>query len=283
MLSILTSCSLNPSQGIRNRYLGQEPPGLTPERFAPEIISDPYRNHGFPTFSPDGKEILWPILPPKIMYIKYENGIWTAPEVAAFSERNAQSPFYHCDGKSLFYQVSHEGGYGSLDIWYVTKSDTGWSRPFNVGPPVNTMRLESQPSLTESGTLYYSGTLEGSGFDRGIYRSRWTDGKYEQPELLPKPINTEYIDTYPFIAKDESYLLFCSSRPSVKEEHFRIYITFRDKDDSWSEPINLSEKLGIEQSRYPSVSPNGRFLFYQSDDDIYWVDSQILSTLKGVM
>jgi hypothetical protein len=40
-------------------YLGQKPPGTTPERFAPEIIPDHFFPHSRLIISPDGKRIYW--------------------------------------------------------------------------------------------------------------------------------------------------------------------------------------------------------------------------------
>ena len=39
-------------------YLGQNPPGLTPELYAPGIVSTEHHEFGI-TFSPDGKEIFF--------------------------------------------------------------------------------------------------------------------------------------------------------------------------------------------------------------------------------
>jgi len=208
-------------------YLGQTPPGDTPKVFAPDGLPGKDRLHGFPTISPDGKEIYWPVIPPKIMFMKFENHSWTSPSEAPFSESNCQAPFFSSDGNRIYYQVSRKDGYGSLDIWYVERVRNGWSEPKNLGKPVNSEKLESQPTLTKDGTIYFTGELEGAMYNRGLYRSRYVNGKYLTPELLGDGINTKYLEIYPFIAPDESYLLFCSTRPSMDEKDRRIYIAFR--------------------------------------------------------
>jgi hypothetical protein len=40
-------------------YLGQTPPGITPEIFAPGIISTKYRVYANVTFNPEVKEVYW--------------------------------------------------------------------------------------------------------------------------------------------------------------------------------------------------------------------------------
>ena len=141
------------------------------------------------------------------------------------------------------------------------------------------MTLQSQPCLAANGTLYYTGSLEGVGYDRGIYWSRLEDGKYQAPELLGGGINSEYIEYCPWIASEESYLLFASSRPST-EEKLHLHCSFRLPDGSWSEPRNIHQALGFErEARFPSLSPDGRWLFFVSGDSVYWVSVDVVLEL----
>lgn len=263
-------------------YLGQKPPGSKPEIFAPGVISGGFRFHGFPAFSPDGKEIWLSVIPPQIMLMKYENGKWSEPQPASFSDgHNITSANFSPDGQRMYYQSLRPGGLGSVDIWFVERSGSEWSEPKNLGAPVNSSKLEGQPSFTKDGTIYFCGELKGTVFDRGIYRSRYVNGKYQNPQLLPEQINTKYLDIYPFIAPDESYLLFCSTRFSLEERNRRIFISFRSKDDSWSEPINLNKKMNFDmQSAFPCISPDGKYLFFTGDGEIYWMDVKIIEELK---
>jgi len=285
IISLLVNCLYR--QNKPWEYLGQAPSGNIVEVFAPDVISGKYMLHGFPTFSPDGKEIYWPILPPKIMYMKYENNSWTSPMEAPFSENNSQAPCFSTDGKRIYYQVSRNDGYGSLDIWYVERVKGGWSEPKNLGIPVNSQKLESQPSFTKDGTIYFTGELNGAMANRGIYRARYVNGKYLTPKLLGDSINTKYLEIYPFISPDESYLLFCSTRPSMEEKDRRIYIVFRTNEGNWSKPINLNKQINFDyQSAFPYVSPDGKYLFFTSYDEIknksniFWISSAIIEQLR---
>ena len=58
----LNACNTNKQKatdtdflGLENRYLGQNPPGLTPEVFAPGIVSTAHHEWG-PFFTPDMKK-----------------------------------------------------------------------------------------------------------------------------------------------------------------------------------------------------------------------------------
>lgn len=262
-------------------YLGESPPGRVPEVFAAGRISGAgFRLHGSPVFSPDLRVVYWPVIPPTVMFMSFSNGSWSKAIPAPLPGRGVQAPAFSPDGRRLYYQCVMEGGRGGLDIWWTERTGDGWGEPVNAGPVLNSEGLESQPSVTADGTLYFTGTLEGVGFDRGIYRSRIIDGSYSAPELLGGGINSEYIDYCPWIAPDESYLLFASSRPNTDEVLY-LYVSFRGPDGSWSEPANIHPALGFDEpAGFPTVSPDGRFLFFLSRGKVYWVDAAGVMELR---
>ena len=112
----------------------------------------------------------------------------------------------------------------------------------------------------------------------GIARSRLVNGKYQDYEDLPSPINTDHPEMHPFIAPDESYLIFESGRLGM-DKGLRLYVTFRSKDDSWSDPQEIPVGMpgGI-----PFVSSDGKYLFFVGGrpGDIHWVDANIFKDLE---
>ncbi len=268
---------------LNGPYFGQKPPGTTPEIFAPGIISDAgYRLHGSPTFSFDGKEVYWVVVPPKILFSREENGIWHDPEELSFPGfRSVQAPFLSFDGNRLYFQAGSDQGLGSADIWYSEKTDKNWSQPVNLGLPVNSDKLDSQPSLSRNGTLYFTRYMEDSGFSRGVFYSEFINNRFARPSALPAFINTQYIDYTPFISHDEQFLLFSSSRPTLKESDLKLYVCFKDDRNEWAEPINLSERLGLtRRAKFPSISRDEKYLFYSSGNNIFWVDAGILCDIE---
>lgn len=264
-------------------YLDQPPPGMNPVPFAPGIFEDPdVRIHGFPAISPDGDEVAWPVIPPRIMTVRKVGSEWTAPAAASFSSGNIQAPVFSVAGNRIYFQKSDPGGYGSLDIWYVEKTANAWGKKVNLGRPPNSDRLESQPSLTRDGTIYFTGHLGGALMNRGIFRSRYREDRYEEPVPLPPLINSHWVDYTPFIAPDESFLLFSSSRPSPDEKDIRIHVSFRDENDLWTEPLNLSRVMGFDRPcRFPCLTPDGKYIIFLSGDGFYWVSAEILAKGRG--
>jgi hypothetical protein len=271
------------TESLSGPYFGQTPPDTIPQLFAPGIISDAgYRLHGVPAFSPDGCEVFWPAIPPKLMHMYLTDSGWSAPEEITFESRGVGFPVFSTDGRRMYFQAARADGEGSMDIWYLEKSEEGWSEPHNLGSPPNSESMESQPSLTESNDLVFTGKLEGVGLNRGIFYCKYEDGSFNKPVLLGESINTPAIEYTPFVSSGGDYLLFCSSRPSVKEADLKLYVSFRNGSGTWSPPKGVSQALGLERAaRFPAISADGKYLFYLSRGNIYWVSANIINTLRN--
>jgi hypothetical protein len=278
-------------QSLSGPYLGQEPPGESPALFAPGIIPVDGVQHCVPAISPDGRAVYWMTVtmesdPPQgtIWFTQEVDGYWQAPKIAPFSgEYNDHAPVFSSDGGRLYYSSSRPGGVGRFrNIWYVSKTDTGWSAPVNLGSPPNSEVGTSQATFTQDGTMYFVGRYEGTQWNTAIYRSQFADGKYQDPELLDTLIRSVHADVYPFIAPDERYLLFGSTRPGGNSTETDLYISYRDSSGAWCKPIHLDESINNGKTvSFSRVSHDGRFLFFNRFDDdgtdkFYWVDASVL-------
>lgn len=293
-----TPASMNAS--FMGDYLGQTPPGATPRVFAPGIVSTDHHEHSSPTFSPDGKEIYWSLWrrpdkgePQVIMFVKKENGQWTSPQVASFSGKYKDGgPVFSADGKKLYFYsrrpLATEKGEESAanHIWVVERTEKGWSEP-RIIDFINADGFPSvSPSVAGAGSLYFSGKMEGVRNQTGIYCTRWIDNRYSEPEVLGETVNSQNFDWSPFIARDESYLIFSSDRPGQRGNG-DLYISFRMDDGFWSEPGNMGNEVNTpRQERFPCVSPDGKFLFFtrsinDNHDDIFWVDAGMIEQLRA--
>ncbi len=53
---------------------------------------------------------------------------------------------------------------------------------------------------------------------------------------------------------------------------WNYYVSFRSKDDKWSELINLGKSVNSERSAAaPSISVDGKYFFFQASTKITWV------------
>lgn len=266
-------------------YLGQSKPGSTPEIFAPGIVSTQYGDFAG-TFSPDFTEFYFTrrggsLQFNTILVSKKIGNQWTAPKVAPFSGTYADlEPHITPDGKMLLFGSNRpfEGSGAPIDFheWYLEKTDSGWSEPILLGAPF-VDRFVMYPTVTNDGTIYFTGQ---EGFNYYIYLSRLVEGVYQEPEKLPVEINEMGVTAHPYIAPDESYLIFDAHASGDSKTH--LFISFRNNDGSWTRLKNMGAIINDgDNQAIASVSPDGEYFFFTKNADIYWMDAAIIQQLKS--
>ncbi len=265
------SATSTKTANLMGDYMGQTPPGSVPVVFAPGVISVEGKNDHTLSFSPDGQEVYFTRDPDGVtMFMRRENGLWTQPQVAPFHGREA---LFSPDGNRLFF---NDG-----DLWFVQSTADGWSEPYRLDAPVNSSEHDYYASMTRAGTLYFSRLVD----DRArIFRSPLVNGRYAEVEELGAPINDSSNNYHPFVAPDESYLIFNSMRTGGFGDP-DLYVSFRRANGSWTEPANLGASINSSDGDLcPVVSPDGKYLFFtryrDGAGDIYWVSSAVIDLLK---
>ncbi len=281
---------------LKGPYLGQKTPGMKAEIFALKILSTKKNECLFGFFN-SGTRILfsrtdpdfddWKNEPIYIMEIK--KGMWTKPRLSPYVGR----PWYLnlaplLPGRALYFALwGGDNGVANpknIDIWEVKGTTSGWSEPKKLPPPINSETIDTCPSVSPDGTLYFfSGRKGGKGRD-DIYMSRLINGKHGTVENPGSAINSVYNDIDPCIAPDDSYLIFCSRRPSGFGG-YDMYVSFHRKDGSWIPAVNLGKNINSHEYDWiPFISNDGKYLFFNSNRtgnyDIYWVDAKIIKDLK---
>ena len=269
----------NDSPTTEDHYFGLKPPGLTPEEFAPQVLSlDGLFAGG--TFSPDMKAFYFSKRDGEeraSFVIRYENNSWG--EVV---ETDIQWPLFSADGNTMYVEKE-----------YRKRTDDGWSAPTALGEFLD----EQAHGLTVSanGTFYFPFFKKEDNGQGNLGYSRLVNGKYEKPIKLGPEINTgEYI-AHPCIAPDESFLMWDVEREdNYGNSQPDIYISFKDENGSWGPAINMGDKINTpayEQS--PQLTPDGNYLFFTRADwatgqdgsrewvsKSYWVDAKIIEHLR---
>jgi len=254
-------------------YLGQKPPGLTPEVFLPGIVSTSTNWEHSLTCSADGCEIYFTRAGRErnqVMYARLENNAWSTPVETEFSRGfDSMEPHLTPNGQRLYFYSERSGSNGQPGegIWYVNRSTSGrWGEPrYFEGSSV---------SVARTGNQYF--------FDNQRNRlcvRHWSNGGYESAQLLEFGVNARPMD-HPVIAPDESYILFDSGHEDGTGST-DICVCFRKADGSWTEARSLGNPVDTAADNWiPSVSPDGRYIFYSTNGDIYWVSSEILEPLR---
>ena len=272
---------------LRGPYLGQKPPGMTPEIFAPDVVADTGSEHTATMFTPDGKEAFWsrimnPGQSPRcmvIMHVKQENGVWSKPELAPFNIGvnnfiSSISP----DGKRIYFRARRPiEKRGELprrfsSTWVVKKTDTGWGEPYLADEDLNWDDNYFHFQETNSGNRYFTGRLVDVDREVGFFRSKYVDGEYQQPEALRKTINSEYLDYAFHVHPDEKFIIFSSTRAVGFIGIGELYISFHQPDDSWGPAINLGSKINSVfegGTDWAYLSPDGKYLFFIASIEAY--------------
>lgn len=161
---------------------------------------------------------------------------------------------------------------------YRIKDSLGWSAVKPLGAPFDKfpiMRL----TVASNGTYYFDEASK----ERPLRYSRLINGQYEEPKTLN--VNVGIWNAHPFIAPDESYIIWDDQRESGYGDS-DLYISFRQKDNSWGPAINLGDKINKEfEDAYGSISTDGKYFFFHrsyggNKADIFWVDAKIIVDLK---
>jgi len=279
---------------LKRPYLGQKPPGMTPEVFAPGVVSIEEGKEYKPTISPDATEIFFVRRTPRkrndcIWTSRLENGKLTVPQIASFTYSCFEGqPCFTPEGERLFFMscrpLPGENTVNRLPhLWYVDKTYTGWSDPQYFASTINEHH-PAQISIANDGTVYFVSNTK-----RKIFFAEPENGKYGEPQLLPCGVNDLVPVGHPAIAPDESYIVVDRVYRDKDKLKSDMYISFKNPDGTWTSPVSIREALKMTDSDVyaaPRITYDGRYLFFEKyvmetdKSDIYWVDVKIIEDLK---
>jgi hypothetical protein len=248
------------------------PPDSIPKIFAKGIISIPDRYEYGIAISPNYDELFFTAEKPKGLMVmkKLNNGHWSIPETANLRGDSSWEfeAFYTPDGQKLYFASDIKD---TSRLWFSTKEKTKWSTPKLLESPVNDTPV-FWATFTGDNTMYYTNLAVFK-----IYRSQIIDNQYKKTEKVELPFGV-----HPYVSRDESFMLFNGKGD--------IYITFKNKNEKWGDPIKLGGAINTTEydETCPSLSPDEKYIFFSrySDlnekSDIYWVSASIIDHLKSV-
>ncbi len=172
------------------------------------------------------------------MYITTYNSMkekWSRPKnvIRRLNKRKTKEStltFSH-DSTTVYFVSNRKGGFGKKDIWYSKKrglSNSGWSKPVNLGKPINTKYDEEAVFLMgDDKTMYFAskGHNTMGGYD--IFKTvKQPDGRWSEPQNLGYPINTPGDDLFFFMNPDKRTGYFASNGQADSYGDFDIYEFF---------------------------------------------------------
>jgi len=221
----------------------------------------------------------------KIYTMKLVGGKWSKAELTSFyTDKDTiyadSRPRLDPQGDVLYFNsdrpLKGETESTGLHQWYVKRNKSGWGRPMPLETPF-AEGVVVDVSSSRSGNLYFSlNKKDGEPQDEKVYYSANKNGENITAERMGTEINVPGEWTCcPFIAPDESYILYDSPRDSGFG-WVDLYISF-NKNGNWTKSYNLGPTVNTKYGEgLATVSPDGKFLFFYRDiegtGDIYWTD-----------
>lgn len=250
----------------KDEYLGQKPPGLTPELFAPGIVATKEHRETEVLFTPNMTELSFTRLggkykSPTWLVMQFKDNSWKLKNIPSSEQKHYKQHF-------------------EKSVEHMNKIDV-----FNDIPIVGYTK-----SLNETYYFYELDLKDGSG---QLSYSRKINGKYEKPIVMNKNINKGKYIAHPFVAPDESYLMWDAEVDGQNTPD--MFISFKNEDGTWGEAINMGDTINTPAyEQRPKLTPDGKYLFFWRGDrkvdkngDTYWVgnphwvDAKIISKLKA--
>ena len=286
---LVFSSSRNDATGdMKNAWTGEKsadiyeaelPTGASVHKFSEVINSKDYE--GTCTFSKDGNEIYFTRCKVvdmgdkkvktasnefcHIYYSKLAQGGWTDPEMLHLmaDTANVGQPALSKDGKTLFVSSDLKAGFGGKDIYYFTKTDSGWSEPSNAGTYINTSGDEMFPWLDERSNLYFSSNgLPGMG-GLDIFKAIKGKNIWKDVVNLHAPINSG-ADDYGYVIEkyhpanvndtilSSGYLTSCRSGGKGEDDIYRF-------EEKWMNFFVLKGKITAKKYEDPE-NPDSKML-----------------------
>jgi hypothetical protein len=78
----------------------------------------------------------------------------------------------------------------------------------------------------------------------------------------------EVPSAHPLVAPDESFLIFDSEAS--------LLLSLHTESQGWSRPVPIEEINETGNIMTAALSPDGEYLFFYANHDIYWVSTRVL-------
>jgi len=182
-------------------------------------------------------------------------------------------PSISADSLSLFFSdgpVHRPGGKGKADIWMATRATTAdpWGEPVNLGS-VNGPSNDSDPSISADGLVLLFGSDRSGGYggtDIWMATRATPQAPWGEPVNIGPGVNSSAFDNHPSMSADGLVVVFGSTRLNVSgDDNCDLFLARRSTTrEPFGPPLNLAEINTVDNEEWPSISFDGRVLFFAS-------------------
>jgi Tol biopolymer transport system component len=122
---------------------------------------------------------------------------------------------------------------------------------------------EYYPTLADDGTMFFGSRRSGGKGSSDIYMSKLENGAYRTATNLGEAINTKGNEFEPFIARDQSFLIFMAT-PTESLETADFFVSFNE-NGTWSNAAKLPPPFNSDVTEFsPKVTADGKYFFFSS-------------------
>ena len=179
-------------------------------------------------------------------YVRDGRGDWSEPRQIFTSSYDIQGPSYSPDNNRIYLAAKMSGDF---DIYYMDRTQEGWTEPQLVDSALSSGRDERSPMIGPQGRILYFARDEGEKEPcTHLFFSVWYHGHWQAPQKLVAPINLGCED-YPRLAIDGQKIFFISHRESYKS--FDIYYTKKITQEIYTTP----QRFAFSHNRLNEISP----------------------------
>jgi flagellar motor protein MotB len=187
------------------------------------------------------------------------------------SQYNEGSACFSHDGRTIFFaRCECPTCHGNCDLYTASLGKDGkWSNPKSLGPLVNSVAWDSQPTLSpKEDTLYFaSDRLGGFGLSDIYYTVKGKNGQWGKAMNMGPVVNTRESEVSPFFHPLYQVLYFSSRGQLLNFGDFDIYKTYRVKG-RWQEPRNIGPLVNGKGSEYYfTIDSQSKNLYYARSEE----------------
>ena len=264
-------------------YFVLKPPGLIPEIFAPGTVSVDGRYEFGISFASDLNQIYFSAKEvdqtTAIYYSRVKDKKWSPIKRANFTKGEKDTemkPFVSLTEDKIYF-TAYNAESRNTKIWYVTHTKDSWSSAKKLESPINGDRVFNL-NQGKSGDFYYTNIAK-----RRMFYTTEVNGEFSEV----KELNIEF-GIQGFISPSQDYLVVnAKNKEGDSREDSDIYVYFKEKDGTWSKPINLGKEVNSTFSEtVPSITPDGKYLFFSRYNEegglsnFYWVSTEVINKVR---
>ena len=284
LLSLLFYAGFSQILPTANMYLGQPVPGTTPKIFQLAVTPGLAAAERI-VISADNREIYygeldnWPASSQRIKQYKFNGTAWQGPFVVF---EGYIGPALSAND-SIMYMQKMLNNNTQVCTYYSRRNGAGWTAPQRL---LSMNRHTHYYQETDQNNIFTASSSSSSGSVADLYKMNIRNGD-STLQNLGIPINTTATENDFFIARDESYIIFCRFPAGSAGD---LYISYKTEDGRWTNPKTLGTQVNTPNPNWeacPFVTKDNKYLFFMRGGNalssyfIYWVAvDNLIDSLK---